>query len=485
MNVPYHISPGKIAKIFRRPGFWSVVSLFILLTILYYLEYFSYPVFIVDAYTSMHLSRNAFERVLFLVPIVCGGLLFGWVGSLVISIAALAAILLGAARPFENTGEVIFESVLIFFIGNALAISLYSLWNERANRLKFEEIKQQLQASEARYNSLFENAHDAIWLHDLDGNIIAANQAAARLLGYSVEELLKMNVRTFLSDESLVLAKHLRVKLLRNEPVQQPYDQRMYRRDGSEALVQLSTSLVFNMGRPTAFQHIARDVTEQKRMQDDLRFYLLQVTKAQEEERKRISHELHDETIQALVVLSRQLDALASGDNNMPENVKNRLEELWQRTNNILSEVRRLSQDLRPATLDRLGLIPGLDWLAADVGKYSKIEVKVKSTGVPRRLPEEVELVLFRITQEALTNVWRHSGATRADVAVAFSDRNVRISISDNGKGFKLPEKMGDLARSGKLGLAGMQERAQLLGGTLTVKSKPNEGTVVTIVASV
>jgi len=97
-------------------------------------------------------------------------------------------------------------------------------------------------------------------------------------------------------------------------------------------------------------------------------------------------------------------------------------------------------------------------------------------------LSEEVEIVLFRITQEALRNVWRHSGATSAEITVEFDESKTRITISDNGKGFKLPEKIGDLARYGKLGLAGMQERAQLLNGTLTVQSEPGRGAIVTAV---
>ena len=206
-----------------------------------------------------------------------------------------------------------------------------------------------------------------------------------------------------------------------------------------------------------------------------------QTTNAQEEERKRISHELHDETIQALVVLSRQLDALASSKNDVPEEQRLRLEELWQQTNVIIRGVRRLSQDLRPAALDRLGLLSALEWLASDTSEYSGIATKVNLLGTERRLPEEVELVLFRITQEALRNVWRHSQATRAEITVEFNSEKTKITVSDNGKGFNLPEKIGDLARGGKLGLTGMQERAQLIGGTLSVQSQPGKGTSVTM----
>lgn len=231
-----------------------------------------------------------------------------------------------------------------------------------------------------------------------------------------------------------------------------------------------------------AAQKEQQKVAEELRvMQQNLRYYLQQATRAQEEERKRISHELHDDTIQALVVLSRQLDALASSKEGLSKENRLRLEALWQQTDSILGGVRRLSQDLRPAALDRLGLLPALEWLAANVTEHSGIETAVTVTGQEHRLPEEAVIALFRITQEALRNVWRHSGATKAEITVEFGKGKTSITTSDNGKGFKLPGKIGDMAKEGKLGLAGMQERAQLAGGTLIVQSQPGQGTSVTV----
>jgi len=184
-----------------------------------------------------------------------------------------------------------------------------------------------------------------------------------------------------------------------------------------------------------------------------------------------------------LVVLSRQLDALATGGKGISEEAKHRLEELWQRTNNITQGVRRLSQDLRPVAIDRLGLLPAIRWLAEDVSKYSGVDIKVEVVGKEHRLPEETAIAFFRIIQEAMRNVWRHSGARHAEIIVEFEEKKAKITVSDDGKGFKLPEKVGDLARDGKLGLTGMQERAQLVGGTLTVKSAPGQGTTITVEA--
>ncbi|MHB8104594.1 MAG: sensor histidine kinase [Dehalococcoidales bacterium] len=348
---------------------------------------------------------------------------------------------------------------------------------------RLETAQQALKVSEEKYRNLFDNAIDGIWMHDLEGNFISANKASIKIIGISWDELYNGNARSFLSKESLDLAHRIRAKLLNNEPVEQPYEQRVIRRDGTEAYIQLSTSVVFDKGKPVGFQNIARDITEQKKMNENLRFYLQQATRAQEEERKRISHELHDDTVQALVALSRQLDALASNSNGLSEEVKKRLEELWQQTDSILQGVRRLSQDLRPAAIDRLGLLPAVRWLAEEVTKYSGVATHVSILGKEHRLPEEVAIALFRIIQEALRNVWRHSGATSAKIKLEFTENRTKITISDNGKGFILAGKIGDLAKHGKLGLAGMQERVQLVGGTISVESEPGKGTIITVEA--
>lgn len=369
------------------------------------------------------------------------------------------------------------EVQLLTAIGNQIGVAVENARLYQGQR----EVAEQLRASEEKYRELFENAHDAIWLHDLQGNIIAANNSFAKLVGYTLEELGGIKARDLIACGWLDSIKGIEDSLLRSETTGSLSEVTLVKKDGFEASVQLSTTPVFSNGQLVAIQHIARDITEQKRMQENLRFYLKQATKAQEEERERISRELHDETIQALVVLSRQLDALASSGKGLSEDDRLRLEELRKQTNDIMQGVRRLSQDLRPAELDRLGLMATLESLASEVAEYSGIATKVSILGSKRRLPEEVELALFRIVQEALRNMWKHAEATQAEVVLEFEESKTRMTVRDNGKGFDLPKAIGDLAREGKLGLAGMQERARLIGGTLMVLSQPGRGTSVTV----
>jgi two-component system sensor histidine kinase DegS len=228
-------------------------------------------------------------------------------------------------------------------------------------------------------------------------------------------------------------------------------------------------------------EQIARDADLEKQMKENLRFYLQQVTKAQEEERRRIARELHDDTAQDLVVLSRRLDRLISDGERLSSQDVTRLEETRQQIDRILDGVRRFSQDLRPSVLDDLGLLPALDWLSSDITEHFGIRTAIGVIGSVRRFNPDTELVLFRIVQEALRNVWKHSKASRAWISVEFDEDKATFVIQDNGKGFELPKNIGDFAGVSKLGLVGMQERVQLIGGKLTLQSEPGKGTTVTI----
>ena len=301
------------------------------------------------------------------------------------------------------------------------------------------------------------------------------NSAFERLTGHERGTLIGADVSMFFSSHGLSkIDKGAHDVVLRGETAE-PHEQELVRKDGSAVIVQIGTSLITREEEPWAFQHIARDITEEKRIQDNLRFYVQQASQAQEAERKRIARELHDVTAQALVTVVRNLDDLASGRSTPTA------KEIQEQVRGILREIRRFSQQLRPSVLDDLGLLPAVKWLASDFTKNYNIAADVEVVGEPYQLSPDAELMLFRITQEALTNVQKHSSASRVRITVEFTHHATKVTVSDNGKGFETPERMGDLARSGRLGLAGMQERAQLVGGTLTIDSASGKGTILTV----
>lgn len=217
------------------------------------------------------------------------------------------------------------------------------------------------------------------------------------------------------------------------------------------------------------------NINKERLIQNNLRLYVGKINQAQETERKRIARDLHDETVQDLIVVSRQLEEAASDDSS------GILIKIREQIIGIIKGIRRFSQELRPSILDDLGLIPALQSMTNDMTTNYGITVDLEIEGKKNQLPGDSELVLFRIIQEALTNVRKHSQATKTLVNINFSRESIRVIIKDNGTGFLMPANWGDLARMDKLGLIGIQERVQLLGGKINIQSQPEEGTLLTV----
>ena len=156
------------------------------------------------------------------------------------------------------------------------------------------------------------------------------------------------------------------------------------------------------------------------------------------------------------------------------------LEQARELTRNAIAGIRRFVQDLRPPALDHLGLVAALEGLADDMTAREGIRAELVVEGVPQRPAPEAEMALFRIAQEALNNVRRHANASRALIRLTFHPGAVQMTISDDGCGFAAPQRIGDLATTGRLGLIGMYERARTLGGELSIQAEPGRGTTVT-----
>ena len=347
-------------------------------------------------------------------------------------------------------------------------------------------MKTRFKLSEEDYRYLFENASDAIWVHDMEGKLVDANKAFEKLSGYTLDEGTGMNCTQLLCDESLALAREVRRKLLDGEELEQPYEQRFVRKDGTTRVIKTATSLVIVNGEIKGFQHIARDVTEESQVRENMRFYIQQVTRAQEEERKRLARDIHDDVAPSLLLIIQRLDAITSSTKpRLSSSLKSELEDLYTQVTKALENLRRYAQDLRPGIIDDLGLVAALEWMAENLDKNYGIDTKVEVIGIERDLPDEVQLLLFRIAQETLTNIRRHSEASRAWISLEFGDDKTILTVKDNGKGFKLPQRIGDLANVKKLGILGMYERGRLLGGTMEVKSEPGKGTTIIMEAPV
>lgn len=257
---------------------------------------------------------------------------------------------------------------------------------------------------------------------------------------------------------------------------------------GTLALVSLGEPQAFSERDVAILKGIGRQAgiaVENARLYENLRFYVQRITRAQEEERKRVARELHDETVQMLVVISRRLDKLSVLAEQLPEDAVEDLRMLQDLLRKTLRDVRRFVHNLRPSILDHLGLLATLRGLASDLEERDGIETEVTVTGEPRRLMPEEELILFRIAQETLNNVRRHARASRVFIQLDFGASDVHMLIKDDGRGFKVPDRIDDLMVTDKLGLVGMYERARIINGILTLRSTPGQGTVVELEAPV
>jgi two-component system sensor histidine kinase UhpB len=202
-----------------------------------------------------------------------------------------------------------------------------------------------------------------------------------------------------------------------------------------------------------------------------------QILTAQEQERKRIARELHDETSQVLTSLLISLkvleEAIAS------EEIRQRVEETRLLVHQTLRAIRNLSIDLRPSALDDLGLLPALRWYIKEYQQKCNIEVEFAASNFKERLPSELETALYRIVQEALTNTAKYAKATKVSINVAEENGNVSATISDNGRGFDAQTVLKLPWQERGLGLAGMHERAALLDGSLLITTEPGRGTTI------
>lgn len=272
----------RIRKLAVNPHFWGILFMFAVCIILHY------PQQILDTssptlFSFMGLTRHAIERILLLVPVCYAGLIFGLEWGLVSLTAAAIIMIPRVYLVSEYFADAFLETFLVIVVGFLINLWIHNTKKEREiqhnMRSELDTTHRQLkkhtailEVSERKYQELFENARDAIWEQDLDGNITNVNHAFETLSGSSRQELLGTSVKSYMDDESLNLAVKIRRSLYSGEPIEQPYEQRLTRKDGSVAVLQMATSLIRENGKPTGYLHIARDVTRREQLMAVLNF---------------------------------------------------------------------------------------------------------------------------------------------------------------------------------------------------------------------
>jgi PAS domain S-box-containing protein len=331
----------------------------------------------------------------------------------------------------------------------------------------FKDSNAALQMSEEKYRVLVENASDIVFSTDMKKNFISINKAAEAMTGYSTEELLKMNLFQIVPPEHQERVRDmLKRKLAGGETT--TYQVELIQKQGNRVPIEVSTRLLVRDGHPVGVQGIARDIRERKQTEAAL----FQLNEALEEQAKRIAHELHDESGQLLASVHIALEEVGR---TMASRERKAIEEIKVLLDQIESQLRRLSHELRPTILDDLGLASAIEFLAQGVSQRSHLPITVDGD-TEGRLPPQLEIALYRVVQEALNNAAKHAKAKGVNVSIWRDLKSIHCSVSDDGIGF---EAKGDAGRNGRrgLGLVGMRERLAAVGGTILIRSGPGEGT--------
>lgn len=344
----------------------------------------------------------------------------------------------------------------------------------------------ELKESERRFRLLFNHANDAIFVNPLVddyklGAFMEVNNVACQRLLYAREELLALNPYSIIP-ERYYDAVHEVVKKLK-EKGQAIFEIEHLRKDNRRIPVEISAILFEYKNVPTILS-IARDITQRKRDEarlratsQKLRNLASRIQTVREEERTLIAREIHDELGQMLTVLKIQLSLLGQEIAGSQPEYSQKIRQISTLIDQTVESVQRITAKLRPDILDELGLVPAIEWQASEFSALTGIQCKCSLTAEDVRLSQEKATAVFRIFQEALTNVARHAGASRVSIFLRHLDRRLVLEITDNGRGIT-PAQKND-PRS--LGILGMKERAVLFGGNVTIHGTPDKGSNVKV----
>ena len=339
-----------------------------------------------------------------------------------------------------------------------------------------KEAEERLGESEERFRLLLETAPDAIVLVRDDGTIALVNGQTEQQFGYPRDELIGQPISVLVPDRIRGLHKALR------DGYRAAPDQRFMgwglqlfgrRKDGSEFPVEINLRPIETEGG-VLVTSIIRDISERVQTENVLRDLSGRLINAQEDERSRIARELHDDLSQRLALLAVELEQIGR---ELPEGctgLGERVKDLLRHTGELSSDVHRLSYQLHPSKLDHLGLVAALKTYCEELSSRQGIKIELDHKAIPRSLRPDIALCLYRIAQEALRNVVRHSGAKAARVVLSRHEDRIHLTVSDRGTGFD-PES---IAQTG-LGLISMRERLRLVGGEVSIASQPSQGTRV------
>ena len=452
----------------REAPFWVVQAMVVVIATAHLVVDLSTP-------NSTGVFPAGIPVALLVVPVAYAALRYGLAGSAATALWATLLWLPDLLLPHDeghvgaDSANLVLVDFVALFVGQRIEAERFA--HRRAQQATTERLD-----AEARYRHLFETTSVPILVLDDQGTVRDANPALSAVFGPG---LLDRPAPSLLSDGTPI-------EKLSGQVLGLP-DGRDYRLSvvplansvGGSAAGGSATDGSATGGSATggSAQVIFEDVTEERSKRRRASLHAALLVRAEEEQRRRLARELHDEPLQLFLHLARRLESLAEAPG-VPGPVAKDLDESRLQALDAATRLRDLARGLRSPALDQLGLAPALSSLLAETEEgCAALSTDLRVRGQAARLAGDVELGVFRIAQEAVRNAVRHAGAHRLEVALDFASDSVALTVKDDGRGFE-----GDRAEqvgSGHFGLMGMAERASLLGGEFEVRSAPGAGTVV------
>ncbi len=395
---------------------------------------------------------------LLIVPVLYAALRYGLTGSAATGVWATLLWLPDLLLP-KDQGHAGSDLVNLALVDLVAIFVGHHIESERISNERVATITGKRLAAEARYRQLFEANRSPILVVGTSGVVDDANPAARSMFG---EEVVGNPVPGYLEIQNPSPGSAGRVVTLPN---------------GHGYRIEATSMGEGGQGPP--LQLVLEDITEELATERRATQYARLVVQAEEEQRMRLSRELHDQPLQVFMHLARRLESLSEAQD-LPEEVASGLSEAHDLAVETAGVLRSLARDLRPPALDHLGLVRTLAGSVREVEDGDRLTTHFQVVGVEIRLGPEIELAAFRIVQEAVRNVVKHAQAKRLDVTVEFRPAELALTVDDDGCGFV--NDGGTDLDSGHFGLIGMSERARTFGGSVEVESAPGSGTTVTAV---
>ena len=354
-------------------------------------------------------------------------------------------------------------------------------------RKKAEEA---LRKSEERFRRFFEDAILGIFQSTEDGVILNVNPAFARMFGYTApRDLLEASGQDASGLYSKPADRRRNIRLVTCSDTPVKIETRFRRRDGTSFTGDFYAWKVRDReGRLLYLEGFIEDISERKRFEASmreserrLRFLSSKLLAAQEEERRRISMELHDDVGQNLAALKLQMQSMSKRLNRDQDDLKVECQAALGFIDQIIESTRHLSRSLTPAVLEDLKLCGTIQWMLGDFQRYAAVATSVAMDDIDPLFSADQQLIIYRLLQEALHNVHKHAQARSVTLTVSRKGRHVEIQVCDDGRGFDVHQALNRNAAERGLGLAALEERSHMLGGRLVIRSAPGHGTCIAL----